>query len=627
MKFRKIPFALGALALSQALPLGSQTASVTIEAESMTRSSYSVSGNLIQVSSLSATGTATQAFAGPSGTYNVQVHVMQENDGRPTLELHKGATRLHTYTYPSGTTMTSFTVNNVALNNGEVIKLVGRPNGYAYARVDKIVLTPVASATPTPSTGTPTSPIVGDGVGSVSPLTIDAKSMALSSYAPEGNLIKLVASTGSATKGFAGASGTYNMQVHVLPENDGRPTLELYKGASRLSSYTYPLGTSLTSFTVNNVALKQGETLKLVGRANGGAWARVEKIVLTPSSGTPSSEPVPSSPSPTPSGSACANPSGGYEGFGRNTTGGAGKPVYRVTNLSDSGTGSLRDALSQGNRCVLFDVAGTISLGSDLLVKGANVTIDGFSAPSPGITLKNRTLIMQGASGAGNVVVRGIRHRGASNDALRVYGASNIVIDHVSISGFGDGGLDITERSRDVSVQWSIFGSGASSLNASLIKYETSRVSVHHNLYINNNDRHPHCGRSDTASSQMSEIVCDVRNNVIWNYRYYGTRIRTYATANVVNNYFYTTSGAGAANTIYQDAGTGAHVSGNHSANGWNLNGLGNRSTPYAAIAPATTDAITAARQVLASAGARGPKFALDSADQGYINQVSIQSQ
>ena len=102
-----------------------------------------------------------------------------------------------------------------------------------------------------------------------------------------------------------------------------------------------------------------------------------------------------------------------YEGFGAATTGGAGKPVYRVTTLADSGSGSLRDALSAGNRCIVFDVAGDISLRGQLYVDGAFVTVDGFSAPSPGITLRDYGIGMWGTGGVHDVILRGLRFRNA----------------------------------------------------------------------------------------------------------------------------------------------------------------------------------------------------------------------
>jgi hypothetical protein len=64
------------------------------------------------------------------------------------------------------------------------------------------------------------------------------------------------------------------------------------------------------------------------------------------------------------------------EGFGAATRGGADCPTVYVTNLDDSGAGSLREALSQGCRMVKFDdIAGTIRLASPVYVKGPDVTM------------------------------------------------------------------------------------------------------------------------------------------------------------------------------------------------------------------------------------------------------------
>src|SRR5687767_3683537 len=96
------------------------------------------------------------------------------------------------------------------------------------------------------------------------------------------------------------------------------------------------------------------------------------------------------------------------EGFGASTLGGSGKATYRVTSLADSGAGTLRDALAQGNRTIVFDVAGTISVRSSLFVRGGYVTIDGSTAPAPGITLAHTgldapILAIRGDNGAHDV--------------------------------------------------------------------------------------------------------------------------------------------------------------------------------------------------------------------------------
>jgi pectate lyase len=375
----------------------------------------------------------------------------------------------------------------------------------------------------------------------------------------------------------------------------------------------------------------------------------------------------------------CANPAGGYKGFGRNTTGGDTTvprdppiQVYRVTNLNDSGPGSLRAAVEEGtpegHRCIVFDVAGTIDLlpregevscnpdgtpglQGHIRVKGPNVTIDGFSAPFPGITLNNWGFDLHGVNrGVGNVIVRGLRIRNTvspecrSADGLQIVGVKDFVIDHVSIDQWGDGSLDIAGESgipaQGGTVQWSIFGKGKDSLDRSLlVKYGARRISLHHNLFINANDRNPYCAWSDNVNDAppLDEIVCDIRNNLVWGYGWTGTSISS--TANVVHNYYFSSLAGTADAALYirgtEDNNTLAFANGNFSPSGLDIDLMARpgaakpcgyecgRATPFYADPVRTTTAVTAAHQVVAQAGARSANFGLDGIDQGYIAGIT----
>jgi hypothetical protein len=97
----------------------------------------------------------------------------------------------------------------------------------------------------------------------------------------------------------------------------------------------------------------------------------------------------------------------GAEGFGKYAKGGRYGSVYHVTNLNNSGAGSLRDAVSAPNRIVVFDVAGVIRITSRMVVS-ANIYIAGQTAPGEGITVYGNGWSF---SGADNTICRYLKIR------------------------------------------------------------------------------------------------------------------------------------------------------------------------------------------------------------------------
>lgn len=226
----------------------------------------------------------------------------------------------------------------------------------------------------------------------------------------------------------------------------------------------------------------------------------------------------------------------GAEGAGRFAVGGRGGAVLRVTNLNDSGPGSLRAAVeAEGPRTVVFDIGGTIRLETPLRIRRGRITIAGQTAPGGGITLRDHALVIS----ADDVIVRHIRSRlgdesRIESDAISLERGRRIILDHVSASWSVDETLsagsryDPPERGLyDVTVQWSVI---AESLNhsghakgdhgyGSLVRGgHGAQFTFHHNLWAMHRARMPRPGNYNPPSVDPLGPRFEFRSNVFYDW-------------------------------------------------------------------------------------------------------------
>jgi len=237
----------------------------------------------------------------------------------------------------------------------------------------------------------------------------------------------------------------------------------------------------------------------------------------------------------------------GAEGYGKYSKGGRGGDVYEVTNLNDSGEGSLRAAIeASGPRTVVFKVSGTIILESPLSIKNPFITIAGQTAPGDGICIRRYPLNID----TDHVIVRYLRVRlgdesGKDYDAVSSRYTKHVILDHLSTSWSVDECMSIYHCD-SVTVQWCIISESMSKSNH--IKgshgfggiWGSNHGTYHHNLLVHHSSRNP---RMASGSGNT-----DYRNNVIYNWGYQslygGEKVQkgndkfNFSNFNIVANYY-----------------------------------------------------------------------------------------
>jgi len=234
----------------------------------------------------------------------------------------------------------------------------------------------------------------------------------------------------------------------------------------------------------------------------------------------------------------------GAEGFGTETPGGRGGRVIAVSNLNDSGPGSLREAVeTPGPRIIVFRTGGTIYLKSALRITEPYVTIAGQTAPGDGVCIAGYVLAVQ----THDAIIRFIRVRpgdisGGEPDGIGIRGVPagsthNVVIDHCSVSWAIDENIGIWTKPHDFTISWcmitealhmSTHHKGGHSCGMLVGDY-TRNTSIHHNLFAHNMYRNPRIKGGG---------VHDIRNNLVYDWGTQSMNPSMYADMNFVGNVY-----------------------------------------------------------------------------------------
>lgn len=234
------------------------------------------------------------------------------------------------------------------------------------------------------------------------------------------------------------------------------------------------------------------------------------------------------------------------EGYGRYARGGRGGIVVEVTNLNDSGPGSLREAVENytGPRTIVFSVSGIIALKSRLVLNDRYVTVAGQTAPGKGITIAGKPFGFTG----NDVVAQHLRVRlgaGPTADGMGLTGANYSIVDHCSISWTIDEGFS-SRGAKNITLQRTLISEALNAADHK--KYEKGKMhgyaasiggdigSFHHNLLA-------HCyGRNWSLAGGLNGDgfytgKLDIRNNVVYNWGGRATDGGAHE-VNFVNNYY-----------------------------------------------------------------------------------------
>ncbi|MEM9537438.1 MAG: DUF4347 domain-containing protein [Cyanobacteria bacterium P01_E01_bin.45] len=234
-------------------------------------------------------GKATYVHKGGSGTFDIDLRYFDENDGASTIKVKLNGQELDRWVLDAQTTQSNArasnsrirTIQGISLSDGDRLSIIGLENKSEHVRIDYLDFKSVA---PTPT-----------------PIRVEAEDLQVDTYRPEsfsyasgGKVLSLrggeANEVGRAIYTHQGTAGTYNLDLTYFDENDGVSTIKVLLNGKQVDLWSLdedPNGPPVSASTqrvrtIQELTLKEGDRLAIVGSENAAEHVRIDYLELTP---------------------------------------------------------------------------------------------------------------------------------------------------------------------------------------------------------------------------------------------------------------------------------------------------------------------------------------------------------
>lgn len=240
-------------------------------------------------------GNASFTYDGPDGVFALNVAYFDENDGVASFKLFVSDNQVDNWdadedlgnASPVEETKAVRTIRNIALKNGDEVRIEGTSDAGEPARVDYIEVAPNNFGMDDGGSALVSNALDPGGKRvEAERMTLRGYSAVANQFASGGSLIKLTKKSGEAAFRFVYDSGIYTVKVGYFDENDGDAEFRVFVGGRLIDEWVanQELGSespdrqTFTVRTIENVKVSSGETIIIEGTNSGGAPARLDYL-------------------------------------------------------------------------------------------------------------------------------------------------------------------------------------------------------------------------------------------------------------------------------------------------------------------------------------------------------------